>query len=214
MEGRLRRRRRLRYGSPCRRRRAPVSERNAAFVDRAATTCSTPARPPLTTRRRPSATLAISSSFSAKTGQPAGVAGQDFGRHHDIARLQRGIQSAATPKLMTPRIVVGSKTVRSARNCCGSLLLQMTVMPGPAAMRASCDQTSHDQYRPRVNAIARGRAVPSPPISHSDPYHPAVGVPQVPIPRQRPERKELRITMIAQIKHPRKACCRVALLVP
>ena len=49
-----------------------------------------------------------------------------------------GSSPPATPKLMTPLIVVGSNTVRSARNCCGSLLLQMTVMPGPAAMRASC----------------------------------------------------------------------------
>ena len=49
-----------------------------------------------------------------------------------------GSSPPATPKLMTPLIVVGSNTVSRARNCCGSLLLQMTVMPGPAAMRASC----------------------------------------------------------------------------
>ena len=125
-----------------------------------------------------------------------------------------GSSPPATPKLMTPRIVDGSNTVSSARNCCGSLLLQMTVMPGPAAMRASCTKTSHNQAPAAGQSIARGRVDPPPPNSHSDPYHPAVGVPQIPIPRQRPERKELRIPMIAQIKYPRKACCRVALLVP
>src|SRR6202035_5867142 len=60
-----------------------------------------------------------------------------------------GSSPPATPKLITPRIVEGSKTVKRARNCCGSLLLQMTVMPGPAAMRASCT-------RPVTIKIGRG----------------------------------------------------------
>ena len=52
---------------------------------------------------------------------------------------------------MTPRIVDGSKLARSARNCCGSLLLQITVMPGPAAMRASC--TSPSRSEPAADRI-------------------------------------------------------------
>ena len=49
-----------------------------------------------------------------------------------------GSRPPATPKLMTPRNVEGSSVASSARSCCGSLELQMTIMPGPAAMRASC----------------------------------------------------------------------------
>ena len=51
-----------------------------------------------------------------------------------------GSSPPATPKLMTPRNVEGSSVASSARSCCGSLLLQMTIMPGPAAMRASWHQ--------------------------------------------------------------------------
>jgi hypothetical protein len=39
---------------------------------------------------------------------------------------------------MTPLNVVESSVARSERNWLGSLLLQTTIMPGPAAMRASC----------------------------------------------------------------------------
>src|SRR6202158_896749 len=117
---------------------APVSDRSAAFSVWAAPTGSTPARPPPTPRRLPNPTLAISSSLSSKpatqrlapaTTSVATTTSPDF---------NVGSSPPATPKLITPLIVNGSKTVRSARNCCGLLLLQITVMPGPAAMRASC----------------------------------------------------------------------------
>ena len=73
-----------------------------------------------------------------------------------------GSSPPATPKLITPLNVEGSSVASSARNCRGSLLLQITIMPGPAAIRASCTKTSHDQNRPRVNSIARGQLVPRP----------------------------------------------------
>ncbi len=104
----------------------------------AATTCSTPARPPLTTRRLPSATLAISSSLSARPASQRVSPASTSVATTTSPDFSVGSSPPATPKLMTPLIVDGSNTVSSARNCCGSLLLQMTVMPGPAAMRASC----------------------------------------------------------------------------
>src|SRR3984957_12139546 len=128
---------------------APVSERNAALPSRATTTCSTPARPPLTTRRRPSATLAISSSLSARPASQRGAPASTSVATTTSPDRSVGSSPPATPKLITPRIVEGSKTVKRARNCCGSLLLQMTVMPGPAAMRASCT-------RPVTISIGRG----------------------------------------------------------
>src|SRR5260221_2351034 len=117
---------------------APVSDRSAAFTARAATTFSTPARPPLTTRRLPNATLAISSSFSAKPASQRASPASTSVATTTSPDFNVGSSPPATPKLITPLIVDGSKTVSSARNCCGSLLLQMTVMPGPAAMQVSC----------------------------------------------------------------------------
>ena len=74
-----------------------------------------------------------------ETGQPAGIAGQDLGRHHDVAGFQRGIEPAGDAEADDAPDRRRDRTPSSsARNCCGSLLLQMTVMPGPAAMRASC----------------------------------------------------------------------------
>src|SRR6202043_2132653 len=52
--------------------------------------------------------------------------------------LNVGSSPPATTKLITPLIVDGPKTVKRARNCCGSLLLRTTARPGPAAIRASC----------------------------------------------------------------------------
>src|SRR6202011_3342445 len=117
---------------------APVSKCNAAFPSRAAITCSTPARPPLTTRLPPNATLAINSSFRARpASQRVSPASTSVATTTSLD-FNVGSSPPATPKLITPLIVDGSKTVKRARNCCGSLLLQTTVMPGPAAMRASC----------------------------------------------------------------------------
>ena len=50
--------------------------------------------------------------------------------------------------------------------------------------------------------------------SHPHPYSLAVGRFQIPISRQRPQREEFRITVIAQVEHPRKASGCIPLLVP
>src|SRR3981189_3278246 len=116
----------------------PVAERNAAFTDRADDTFSPPARQPRTTRRPPSATLAIICSFSGRPASHRVSPASTSVATTTSPDFNVGSRPPATPKLITPRIVDGSNTVKSARNCCGSLLLQITVIPGPAAMRASC----------------------------------------------------------------------------
>src|ERR1700712_690344 len=73
-----------------------------------------------------------------------------------------GQRPPATPKLMTPRIVDGSNVARSARNCFGSLLLQITVMPGPAAMRASCTRPVTIKIGRGSNEVPTDAAVPAP----------------------------------------------------
>ena len=141
---------------------APVSDHSAAFPARAAITCSTPARPPLTTRRRFSATLAICPSFS---GRPASqrVSPDSTSVATTISPdFKAGSSPPATPKLTTPLNEAGSSVARSDRNCWGSLLLQITAMPGPAAIRASCTKPRHNKHRPRVNSTARGNVVPRP----------------------------------------------------
>ena len=50
-----------------------------------------------------------------------------------------GSRPPATPKLMTPRNVEGSKRRQQRAQLLRiATELQMTIMPGPAAMRASC----------------------------------------------------------------------------
>src|SRR6516164_2227026 len=117
---------------------APVVCRNAALQACATTTSSTPASPPLTTRRRPSATLAICSSLSETPASQRASPATTAVATTTSPDFNEGSSPPATPNETTPRIVAGSNTVSSARNCCGSLALQTTAMPGPAAMRASC----------------------------------------------------------------------------
>ena len=198
---------------------APVSECSAALQAVAAITCSTPARPPRTTRRRRSAARGDQFLVQRQSRPENG-----YRRPEPRSPPPRRPISATDPARrrrrseMTPLKVVESSVASSARNCCGSLELQMTIMPGPAAMRASCTnpvtiKTGRGSFNCDQPNCPRSRR-PPPPKSHPDPYHPAVGAPQIPVPRQRPERKELRVAMITQIKHPRKARCRVARLVP
>jgi len=117
---------------------APVSRRSAALQARAAITCSTPARPPRTTRRRRNAMLAISSSLSDRPASQRASPARTSVATTTSPDFSAGSSPPATPKLMTPLKVDESSVARSARNCRGSLELQMTNMPGPAAIRASC----------------------------------------------------------------------------
>ena len=117
---------------------APVSECSAALQAVAAITCSTPARPPRTTRRRRSAALAIISSLSARPARKRVSPDSTSVATTTSPDFNDGSSPPATPNEITPLNVDESSVASSARNCCGSLLLQITIMPGPAAMRASC----------------------------------------------------------------------------
>ena len=69
----------------------------------------------------------------------------------------------------------------------------------PCRARPLCGPPATDRSRSRSAAgppYPRSSR-PSPPTSHPDPCHPAVGAFQIPIPRQCPKRKELWVTMIA-----------------
>ena len=68
---------------------------------------------------------------------------------------------------MTPLKVEESSVASSARNCCGSLELQMTIMPGPAAMRASCTnpvtiKTGRGSIELRSTELSTSRGGPRP----------------------------------------------------
>ena len=151
--------------------------------------------------------------------QKTGIAGQNLGRHHHVARFQRRIQPAGDAERDdTPE----SGGIQRCQQCAQLLRIAGTAdhdHAGPGRNAGFLHQSCHDQNRPRIDSncdqpnCPRSRR-PPPPKSHPDPYHPAVGASQIPIPRQRPERKELRVAMITQIKHPRKARCRVTRLVP
>ena len=99
-----------------------------------------------------------------KTGQPAGIAGQDFGRHHDVARFKGRIQSAGdTEADDTPDR--GGIEYRQQR----PQLLRVATAADDGHAGAGRDtgllhQTSHNQHRPRVHSIAHGRVVPCPQI--------------------------------------------------
>ena len=154
-----------------------------------------------------------------QTCQKTGIACQNLGRHHHVARFQRRIQPAGdaerddtpesgrNPALPAVRAIAADRWNCRSRSCrarpqCGPpapILLRSK----PAADHSNCDQPNCPRARR-----------PPPPKSHPDPYHPAVGASQISVPRQRPERKELRVAMITQIKHPRKARSRVTRLVP
>jgi hypothetical protein len=193
-------------------RRAPVSECSAALQAVAAITCSTPARPPRTTRRRPSAMLAISSSFSARPASQRVSPAMTSVATTTSPDFSDGSSPPATPKLMTPLNVDGIQRRQQRAQLLRIATAADHDHAGPGRDAGLLHKTSHDQNRPWINRIetriAHGSRRPPPP------NHPAVGASQISIPRQRPERKELRVAMIAQIKHPRKARCRVALLVP
>src|SRR5690349_11736699 len=132
---------------------APVSECSAALQVLAATISSTPASRPLTTRRRPSAMLAIWPSVSGSPASQRASPAMTSVATTTSPVFREGSSPPATPNEITPRTEVGSSVVRSARNWLGSLDEQITAMPGPAAMRASCT-------RPVTIKIGRGSILP------------------------------------------------------
>jgi hypothetical protein len=99
-----------------------------------------------------------------QTGQPAGIAGQHFGRHHDVAGSQRGIQSAGDAEADDAS---DGRWVKHRQQ--GSQLLRIATAAddrhtGPSRYAGLMHHTSHDKYRPRVDSIAHEQVVPRPQI--------------------------------------------------
>ena len=97
-----------------------------------------------------------------QTGQPAGVAGQDLGRHHDVAGFQGGIQSAGDAEADDAPDRRGVKDREQRPQLLRIATAADDGHAGPSRNAGLLHQTSHNQYRPRINWIARGRAVPRP----------------------------------------------------
>ena len=86
-----------------------------------------------------------------KTGQPARIAGQNLGRHHDVARLQRRVEPA------------GDAEADDAPECrwiqCREQRAQLLRIAtaadddhaGPGRDAGLLHQARHNQYRPRIN---------------------------------------------------------------
>ena len=147
-----------------------MTERSAALQALAATTCSTPAKPPRTIRRRFRAALAIISSFRAEAARNRVSPARTSVATTTSPDFSVGSSPPATPNEMTPLNEVESSVASSARSCCGSLELQMTIMPGPAAMRASCTnpvtiKTGRGSIEPPSIASPTVAAAPAPKIT-------------------------------------------------
>ena len=148
-----RRHRRPRYGFPCRRRqrRSPSAARPCRPGRHHLLDAGQPAPDD---RRRSSAALAISSSFSARPASQRASPAMTSVATTTSPDFSDGSSPPATPKVMTPRMVDGSNVASSARNCCGSLLTADDGHAGPGRDAGLLHQTCHDQYRPRINRIA------------------------------------------------------------
>ncbi len=88
--------------------------------------------------QRFSVALAIISSFSAMSARNLVSPAMTSVATTTSPVFSDGSRPPATPKEITPRKVDESSVESRARKLLGSLELQMTIMPGPAAMRASC----------------------------------------------------------------------------
>ena len=116
--------------------------------------------------RRRSATRAIISSFSAKPARNRVSPARTSVATTTSPDFSDGSSPPATPNEMTPLKVEESSVASNARNCCGSLELQMTIMPGPAAMRASCTnpvtiKTGRGSFELRSTELSTVAAAPA-----------------------------------------------------
>ncbi len=151
---------------------APVIERSAALQAFAAITSSTPASPPRTILRRFSAALAIISSFSADAARNRVSPDITSVATTTSPDLSDGSSPPATPNEITPRNVVGSSVASSARSCCGSLGAADHDHAGTRRDAGLLHQSSHNQYRPRINSTVHGLRRPPPPTITSRPLPP------------------------------------------
>ncbi len=97
-----------------------------------------------------------------QAGQPAGVARHDLGRHHDVAGFQRGIQPSGNAEADDAPDRGGVEHRQKRPQLLRIATAADDGHAGPGRDAGLLHQTSHNQYRPRVNSIARGRAVPRP----------------------------------------------------
>ena len=94
-----------------------------------------------------------------KTGKPAPVAGGDFGRHHDIARFEGGIEASGDAEGNDP---TDGRGIEDGEQRTQLLRIAGTTDDGfSRAGRDSglLDQPCHNEYRPRVHQT-RGRFAP------------------------------------------------------
>jgi len=112
-----------------------------------------------------------------------------------------GERPPATPKLMRPEHPAAIACVSEAAR----------FFPSPPQITGRRGST---QYAPRTPSQRPQSFGSAPGHLHTERYRSTIAAPQVAIARHRPERKESRISVIAQIEHAWKACRRVPLLIP
>ena len=94
-----------------------------------------------------------------QTGQKTGIAGQNLGRHHHIARLQRRIQPAGDAERDdSPE----SGRIQRCQQCAQLLRIAGTAdddHAGPGRDAGLLHQSCYDQNRPRIIRIAINRTI-------------------------------------------------------
>ena len=99
-----------------------------------------------------------------QTGQPAGVAGHDLGRDHDIAGFQFRIQSTGNAEADDAPDAGGVDHGQKRPQLLRIATAADDGHAGAGRNAGLLHQTSHNQHRPPVNSIARGNPVPRPQI--------------------------------------------------
>jgi hypothetical protein len=99
-----------------------------------------------------------------ETRQPAGVAGQNLGRHYDIARFQRRIEATGDAEADDAPNRRGVEHRQQRPQLLRIATAADNRHAGAGRDAGLLDQTSHNQYRPRVNCIDRDHVVPRPQI--------------------------------------------------
>ncbi len=112
-------------------------------------------------RRRPSANAGDQIFVQGRPGQPAGVAGQHLGRHHDVAGFQGRIEPSGNAEADDAPDRSGIEYRQQRAQLLRIATAADNGHAGPGRDAGLLHQTSHNQHRPRVNS-ARGRAVPRP----------------------------------------------------
>ena len=102
--------------------------------------------------------------IECKTGQPARIPGQYLGGHHDIAGFQGRVEPSGNAKADD---APERGWIKRRKQCPQLPGIATAADHGHARTRCNArllHQTRHNQYRPRVNSIARGNLVHRPQI--------------------------------------------------